>query len=234
MARGVWGGSRPQSGPNRSRLNSGGVSHRVSSANEPTVQTYLTHVFNRVDCIVHGVDRTTAHSAKDNIGTVRRHVRIGTGSKVAATIHSRLEMGARVAAWARDHPEDVKTRWRRMAREHFNLQPTGATVSRMRRCYKEWCVHTADGVHSHFAAGVVSGRARRLMSDASGLLRKAPCISFELLQWFVDYVVGWRCRADARLVMDQARWYRQQLFEAGVADKDLPKITKNWIFRWRC
>ena len=30
-------------------------------------------------------------------------------------------------------------------------------------------------------------------------MRKAPCIAFELMQWFVDFVVGWHCRADARL-----------------------------------
>lgn len=121
-----------------------------------------------------------------------------------------------------------------MLREEFGLEPSTANVSRARRAYHDWLEHTDHGINSAAGAGATERNRRRRTSDTKATERQlAPCIGFELFQWFIDFVFAWKCRSDARLVLDQARWYRQALVDHGEADAELPKIDKHWLFRWR-
>ena len=59
------------------------------------------------------------------------------------------------------------------------------------------------------------------------------CLSYELLQWFVDELLSLKCRADSQLMLDKARELRDHLKASGVPDSDLPKVDKHFLYRWR-
>ena len=128
--------------------------------------------------------------------------------------------------------------WRQMALEVFNLAPSNAVNHRLRRAHKEFVEHGQTGVHTSAGAGACNREARRRDGDEVSTLsvcqQASAAIGFELLQWFVDEIEAIRSRADSRLMLDQARWLREELVRSGTPLERLPKINKGWLFRWRC
>ena len=88
------------------------------------------------------------------------------------------------------------------------------------------------GQYTRYASGAGSSKRRRV-GGASVHKRKMPCISFELLQWFVDELESLSCRSDSALLLKQARIFKQWVAEMGVDEGELPKIDKHWLRRWR-
>ena len=111
-----------------------------------------------------------------------------------------------VASWARDYPEITSIPWKRLAVEVFHLEATPAVVSRMRRAYRDWRLHSVEGSLSSVGAGASRKTTRRrAVSDAPLRNTKAPCLMFELMTWFVDFCLGWRVRSRrARIAMRHA------------------------------
>ena len=149
-----------------------------------------------------------------------------------STVAKRLETGARIAEWVAACPDDRRWTWRDVVVECFGLQYTEATRVRLRRSYREWKVHSGGGAFTQAGAGATQrGRCRR--AAACPRQRKMPCLWFELLQWFVDEVESLRTRTDSALLMKHARIIRDRLLEQGYEAAMLPKIDKNFLFRWR-
>ena len=155
--------------------------------------------------------------------------------RTVATISARLDMGARIGAWADTNPGTETIKWRAVARDVFNLTPCNAVTQRLRRSYAEWLSHGRSGCVTPAAAGAENREQRRRNSDEASARgrHKGESISFELLQWFVDEVEAIKSRADSRLMLDQARWLKAQLVAAGTNEASLPKINKGWLYRWR-
>ena len=108
-------------------------------------------------------------------------------------------MGRRIAEFLTDH-DDVRPygRWRRIAAESLALEYSSALATRMRRALAEWSRCTKDGVRTDFAAGVDRiSRIRHCSVQAASARRKAPCLGYELLQWFTDEIDSLRSRADS-------------------------------------
>ena len=154
------------------------------------------------------------------------------GRNMQSTVAKRLEMGARIAEWVAACPENGRWSWRDVAVECFGLQYTDASRVRLKRCYTEWKSHSGEGVFTQAGAGAIQrGRVRR--AAACPRPRKMPCLWFELLQWFVDEVESLRTRSDSALLIKQARVIRDRLLEQGYEAASLPKINKDFLYRWR-
>ena len=141
-------------------------------------------------------------------------------------------MGRRVASYFERNRLRTRGRWQNCAREEFNLRWSRALAERMRRALKEWTVAAAEGGLSHCAAGASKAKLRKDRTDAP-LMRKMPCIAFELLQWFVDEIVSLQSRADSALLLDKARELRDRCLALGALPKELPTIDKHYLRRWR-
>ena len=149
-----------------------------------------------------------------------------------STVAKRLETGARIAEWIAACPEDRRWRWRDIVVECFGLQYTSACRVRLSRCYSEWKSHSGGGAFTQAGAGAMQrGRCRR--AAVCPRQRKLLCLWFELLQWYVDEVESLRTRADSALVMKHARLIRGRLLDQGYEAALLPKINKQFLFRWR-
>ena len=103
---------------------------------------------------------------------------------------------------------------------------------RLRRAYRDWMEHQAEGSLTTFAAGAKTRDCRR-RGEPDTTQRKMPCLGFELLQWFVDEIVSLQSRADSGLLLDKACEYRDRLLNLGALPEELPKISKGWLKRWR-
>jgi len=136
----------------------------------------------------------------------RRRCSAQATSHQVSTVKARLDMGMQVASWARDRPEITSIPWKRLAVEVFHLEATPAVVSRMRRAYRDWRLHSVEGSLSSVGAGASRKTTRRrAVSDAPLRNTKAPCLMFELMTWFVDFCLGWRVRSRrARIAMRHA------------------------------
>ena len=154
-------------------------------------------------------------------------------SRLVLPIAQRIDMGAKIGLWAAAHPDVQRLRWQGIARDVFNLMPSGAVTQRLKRTYQEWLDHTESGRLTAFAAGATCRRTKRRAADEPSSHRRhqGQCVEFELLQWFVDEIESVKGRADARQLMDHARWLRAQLAETGVDAASLPKIDKHWLYR---
>ena len=82
-------------------------------------------------------------------------------------------------------------------------------------------------------------RPRGSMRASGGSInaQRARGLGFMLLQFFVDQVQKFSCRADTTLLMTHARILREQLEQARWPASDLPKLVGNaghkWMARWR-
>ena len=102
----------------------------------------------------------------------------------------------------------------------------------MQRAYRQWALHSGLGKLTHAVAGADTNRRVRRASSFPRL-GHYRCISFELLQWFVDEILSLQCRADSRLCLNYAIGLRNRLRDQGIGDTELPTINKQWLFRWR-
>ena len=137
----------------------------------------------------------------------------GGGRRATYTVAQRLDMGARVAAWAQENPEVGRMRWGDIAEGVFNMKYSPALAKRLKRAYLEWSTSAAGGKHTAVAAGAETRERRRRLPDELETIsrHKGDSISYELLQWFVDEIEAVKSRADSRLMLDHARWLRAQL-----------------------
>jgi len=187
-------------------------------------------------CGLGGVAFVGEHGFRQGIAKARPRRRVRhAGRNKAATLKSRLEMGRRIAEFLTDH-DDVRRYggWRRIATECLALEYSSSLATRMRRALTEWSKCTKDGALTDFAAGVDRiSRIRRCTVEAASARRKAPCLGYELLQWFTDEIDSLRSRADSALLLARAKFLRDRLKEQGVPEEDLPKVCKQWLLRWR-
>lgn len=154
------------------------------------------------------------------------------GRNQQASLQARLEMGRRVASFFERNRLPTRGKWQMCAEQEFNLKWSPALAMRLSRALADWAEHTAEGKFSNCAGGV-SRRNRKRKGDDEVIMRKMPCISFELLQWFIDEIVSLQSRSDAGLILDKARELRDRCLALGAAPKDLPKIDKHFLSRWR-
>ena len=150
-------------------------------------------------------------------------------------IADRLRIGATICAWMESHPAVMKPPWRELTRSAFGMRPSNMFTQRLRRAYREYLVHGAGGQRTAAGAGAETRYHRRRCTDTAvpGRGDRNDWIGFELLQFFVDEIECIKCRADSRLLMTQARMLRETLVEWGTPLHRLPKISKQWMYRWR-
>ena len=149
-----------------------------------------------------------------------------------SSVEARLEMGRRIASFFERNRLRDRGRWQHCAVDEFNLAWSPTLATRMRRALKEWSEHTSEGSLTYCAGGVARRNRRRACENAS-VMRKMPCIAFELLQWFMDEIVSLQSRADSALLLDKARELRDRCLALGADPRELPAIDKHYLHRWR-
>jgi len=148
-------------------------------------------------------------------------------------MQGRLNMGQRVADYLSEHPDIGRYKWREVVETCLHLRYTNAEGQRARRAYKFWLQHGA-GQFTSAGAGVDNRRRVRSQTDGDRCRTKATAIiSYELLQWFVDNIVALKCRADAMLLIEEAKRIADVLRASGTPDADIGVIDKHWLARWR-
>ena len=125
--------------------------------------------------------------------------------------------------------------WKRWSDEK-NTVNSKAVHMKYKRALDEYVLASAEGATTRLA--LLGGKAGSLRRPGSFRNQRASMgvgLGFMLLQFFVDYMQRLRGRADACILMREARRLKEELVEQGW--QDLPKLVgpggKSWFLRWR-
>ena len=127
--------------------------------------------------------------------------------------------------------------WKRFVEEELCLEYTTHKRLQMYRAWVRYVKARQSGGKTRVA---MRGDCKRGCSRTGGgalNAQKATGLGFMLLQFFVDQVQQWHCRADSSLLLARARELHEQLLREHWRESELPKLIGNagkaWLWRWR-
>ena len=113
------------------------------------------------------------------------------------------------------------------------MKYTEENARRLSNAYKWWCSATKHGKLTDLGAGCDNTTRKRRALTTPIRKTKMACLDWELRQWYTDEIEHLTSRADSGLLMHQARYLRDILLEQGWSEEACPRITKQWLHRWR-
>ena len=142
-------------------------------------------------------------------------------------------MGQQVADYLTAHPHLGRYWLREVIEDGLHLKYTDEQRQRVRRAYDFWLDNGA-GRYTSAGAGVDSRTRLRSRTDGDRCRTRATdIIDYELLQWFVDNILGLDLRGNATALLKEARRIADTLVASGTPRGDIGVIDKHWMRRWR-